>query len=162
MSQTVVITGLAQGMGLEVVRMLAKSGCKIAGFDVEEAGIASLGKELDALGAEHLLEVIDITDRPGILEFRDRVLEKFNHIDIVISNVGIGFFGPFEETDLEKALKPLKYLMECQKPSFLLPLDITMLKTTGAALMGQIYLKTGRPQEAVAILNQAELLLKKS
>ena len=108
MSQTVVITGLAQGMGLEVVRMLAKSGCKIAGFDVDEAGIASLGKELDALGAEHLLEVIDITDRPGILEFRDRVLEKFNHIDIVISNVGIGFFGPFEETDLEKALKCLE------------------------------------------------------
>jgi glycosyltransferase involved in cell wall biosynthesis len=68
----------------------------------------------------------------------------------------------YEKGYLEKALKPLKYLMECQKPSFLLPLDITMLKTTGAALMGQIYLKTGRPQEAVAILNQAELLLKKS
>ena len=68
----------------------------------------------------------------------------------------------YEKGDLEKALKPLKYLMECQKPSFLLPLDITMLKTTGAALMGQIYLKIGQPQEAVAILNQAELLLKKS
>jgi len=68
----------------------------------------------------------------------------------------------YERGDIEKALKPLRYLMECQKPSFLLPLDITMLKTTGAALMGQIYMKTGRPQEAVAILNQAEQFLKKS
>ncbi|MCK4622821.1 MAG: glycosyltransferase, partial [Desulfuromonadales bacterium] len=68
----------------------------------------------------------------------------------------------YERGDLENALKALKRLMECQKPSFLLPLDITVLKTTGAALMGQIYLKIGRAQEAVAILNQAELLLKKS
>jgi short-subunit dehydrogenase len=108
MSQTIVITGLAQGMGREVVKMLAQSGYRIAGFDVDEAGIVSLRKELDALGTEHLLEVIDITDRPGILQFRDRVLEKFNRVDIVVSNVGIGFFGPFEETDLEKALKCLE------------------------------------------------------
>jgi len=105
MSQTVVITGLAQGMGREVVKMLAKSGDAIAGFDMDADGIASLGAELDALGARHHLEVLDITDRPGILKFRDRVIEKFSRVDTVISNVGIGFFGPFEEIDLEKALK---------------------------------------------------------
>ncbi len=105
MNQTVVITGLADGMGLEVVRMLAKSDDVIAGFDVDAAGIESLKKELDGMGAKHYLEAIDITDRPGILKFRDKVLEKFGTPDIVVSNVGIGFFGPFEEIDLEKALK---------------------------------------------------------
>ncbi|MCU0597993.1 MAG: SDR family NAD(P)-dependent oxidoreductase [Desulfobacterales bacterium] len=105
MSQTVVITGLADGMGLEVVRMLAKAGDQIAGFDVDAGGIESLKKELDGMGAKHYLEAIDITDRPGILKFRDKVLEKFGTPDIVVSNVGIGFFGPFEEIDLEKALK---------------------------------------------------------
>lgn len=108
MSQTVVITGLAQGMGREVVKMLAQSGYAIAGFDVDANGIAALAKELDALGADHHLETIDITDRPGILKFRDRVLEKFTHVDTVVSNVGIGFFGPFEEIDLGKALKCLE------------------------------------------------------
>lgn len=108
MSQTVVITGLAQGMGREVVKMLAKSGDAIAGFDMDTGGIASLGAELDALGARHHLEVLDITDRPGILKFRDRVLEKFPRVDTVVSNVGIGFFGPFEEINLEKALKCLE------------------------------------------------------
>jgi short-subunit dehydrogenase len=29
-------------------------------------------------------------------------------VDVVLSNVGIGFFGPFEEVDLEKALKCLE------------------------------------------------------
>jgi short-subunit dehydrogenase len=108
MSQIVVITGLAQGMGREVAEILAKSGDTIAGFDVDAAGIASLGDTLDSLGGEHLIEVGDVTDRKAILEFRDRVLEKFGRIDLVLSNVGIGFFGPFEETDLEKALKCLE------------------------------------------------------
>ena len=105
MTQTIVITGLAQGMGLEVVRILAQSGYAIAGFDIDADGIASLQKELDGNATRNHLEVLDITDRKGILQFRDRVLEKFPRVDTVISNVGIGFFGPFEEVGLEKALK---------------------------------------------------------
>jgi len=105
MQQTIVITGLAQGMGREVVKILARSNYNVAGFDVDADGIESLAKELDDLGVQNHLTTLDITDRPGILKFRDQVLEKFNRVDVVVSNVGIGFFGPFEETDLEKALK---------------------------------------------------------
>ncbi len=103
--QTVVITGLAQGMGREVAMLLARSKVPVAGFDVDKDGIESLEKELEAAGCDHLLTTLDITDRPGILQFRDEVLEKFGRVDVVLSNVGIGFFGPFEEVDLEKALK---------------------------------------------------------
>ena len=101
--QVVVITGLAQGMGLEVARKLARAGDSIAGFDIDEPGVASLQRELEEGGGEHLLTALNITDRKGILAFRDRVLEKFGHVDVVLSNVGVGFFGPFEEVDLEKA-----------------------------------------------------------
>jgi short-subunit dehydrogenase len=105
MSQIVVITGLAQGMGRQVAEILARSGDKIAGFDVDSDGIASLKEKLDGMGCDNLLDVIDITDRKKILTFRDQVIEKFGKVDTVVSNVGIGFFGPFEEIDLEKALK---------------------------------------------------------
>lgn len=105
MGQVVVITGLAQGMGREVAKILAGEGWNVTGFDVDADGIASLSKELKAKGGEHILEVIDITDRPGILKFRDRVLSKYGEVNAVLSNVGIGFFGPFEEVSLEKALK---------------------------------------------------------
>jgi short-subunit dehydrogenase len=103
--QTVVITGLAQGIGREVALLLARSKVPVAGFDVDKDGIESLDKELEAAGCDHLLTTLDIADRPGILRFRDEVLEKFGRVDVVLSNVGIGFFGPFEEVDLEKALK---------------------------------------------------------
>jgi short-subunit dehydrogenase len=48
---------------------------------------------------------MDITNRPGILQFRDEVLKRYGQPDTVMSNVGIGFFGPFEEVSLEAALK---------------------------------------------------------
>jgi short-subunit dehydrogenase len=103
--QVVVITGLAQGIGREVAKLLAKAKVPVAGFDVDKEGIESLKAEFEEAGCDHLLITLDIADRPGILKFRDMVLEKFGRVDVVLSNVGIGFFGPFEEVDLEKALK---------------------------------------------------------
>ena len=101
--QVVVITGLAQGMGREVALRLAAAGDTVAGFDVDAAGIESLRAELKAAGREPLLAALDVCDRPGIRAFRDAVLNAYGHVDTVLSNVGIGFFGPFEEIDLEKA-----------------------------------------------------------
>jgi short-subunit dehydrogenase len=105
MKQVVVITGLAQGMGREVAKLLAAEGDHVAGFDVDAEGMASLTDELSESNGDHYLVTMDITDRKGILEFRDTVLGKYGRVDTLLSNVGIGFFGPFEEVDLEKALK---------------------------------------------------------
>ncbi|MEB2283708.1 MAG: short-chain dehydrogenase [Polyangiaceae bacterium UTPRO1] len=104
-AQHVVITGLGQGMGRRAALLLAKRGAAVAGFDVDAEGITSLGRELDALGARHHLRCIDITDRTAIMHFKDAVLARFGHVDTVVSNVGVGFFGPFEELDLDAALK---------------------------------------------------------
>lgn len=108
MDRVLVITGLAQGMGREVVKILAARGWSIAGFDVDREGLSSLERELKSIGGTHIIDELDITDRPGILSFRDRVLDTYDHVDTVVSNVGIGFFGPFEEVNLEKALKCLE------------------------------------------------------
>ncbi|MFZ5571048.1 MAG: SDR family NAD(P)-dependent oxidoreductase [Thermodesulfobacteriota bacterium] len=108
MGNVIVITGLAEGMGREVAVMLARSGDTIAGFDMNSAGIAALEQELKSHGNPFYLETMNITDRGGIQRFRDTVLDRFGQVDTVVSNVGIGFFGPFEETDLEKAMKCLE------------------------------------------------------
>ena len=107
MGERIVITGCADGMGREVAKMLAASGDSIAGFDVDKKNIDSLAGELGGRG-DHYLVPLDITDRKGILRFRDEVLKRYGKVDTVLSNVGIGFFGPFEEVDLEKALKCLE------------------------------------------------------
>ena len=106
--RVVVITGLAQGMGREVALRLAAAGDVVAGFDVDAEGIASLRDELQRHGQETLLTTLDVCDRPGILAFRDQVLRKYGRADVVLSNVGIGFFGPFEEVDLGQARRCLE------------------------------------------------------
>ena len=108
MSKVIVITGLADGMGKDVAKMLAEKGYSIAGFDVDGPKVEKIKKDLAKIGGDHHLVTMDITNRKGIKKFRDDVLKKYGHVDIVLSNVGIGFFGPFEEVDLEKALKCLE------------------------------------------------------
>ena len=63
--QAVVITGMAQGIGREVARLLARSKVPLAGFDVDAEGIESLKKELEEAGCDHPLATLDIARRPG-------------------------------------------------------------------------------------------------
>ena len=105
MTQRVVISGLADGMGRQTALLLAAKGVSIAGFDVDGDGLKSLDAELDKLGVEHHLVPLDITDRDGVRAFRDAVLAKWSYVDTVMSNVGVPFFGPFEEVDLNAALR---------------------------------------------------------
>jgi short-subunit dehydrogenase len=140
MDQVVVITGLAQGMGREVAKMLATRGAAIAGFDMDPEGIESLKAELDRVGARHHLVPLDITDRPGILEFRDEVLKRFDRVDTVLSNVGIGFFGPFEEVVLEDALKCLE------------------INVIGAAAIFQAFLPSMRERRAGKLIAMSSLV----
>ncbi|TGM01947.1 SDR family NAD(P)-dependent oxidoreductase [Leptospira jelokensis] len=105
MSQVVVISGIAQGMGREVSLLLASQGYTICGFDIEKKYLDSLALELNQINAKHHLEVMSVTDSDKILKFKDTILNKFGAVDTVVSNVGIGFFGPFEEVNLVKALQ---------------------------------------------------------
>jgi short-subunit dehydrogenase len=140
MRQVIVITGLAQGMGRDVARRLAAAGNSIAGFDLDAAELDALGKELDELGVEHYLTPLDITDRDGVLRFRDDVLAKFAQVDTVLSNVGIGFFGPFEEIDLEKALKCLE------------------INVIGAASIFQAFIPAMRAQKSGKLIAMSSLV----
>ena len=140
MDQVIVITGLAQGMGREVAKMLAARGAAIAGFDMDPEGIESLKAELDNVGVRHHLVPLDITDRPGILEFRDEVLKRFDRVDTVLSNVGIGFFGPFEEVVLEDALKCLE------------------INVIGAAAIFQAFLPSMRERRAGKLIAMSSLV----
>ncbi len=108
MSKVVVISGLAEGMGRRVAELLADSGWTICGFDMNPEGIAELSAALEERGTAHLLSAIDICDRGAVTDFKDAVLDQFGAADAVLSNVGIGFFGPFEEVDLQRAMKCLE------------------------------------------------------
>lgn len=140
MTQYVVISGLADGMGRKTALRLADEGVAIAGFDLDETGLKSLADELDAKGVDHHLVPLDITDRDGVAAFGEAVLERWGHVDTVMSNVGVPFFGPFEEVDLDAALRAFE------------------INVIGAAALFQAFIPSMRERRAGKLVAIASLV----
>ncbi|MGL1892940.1 MAG: SDR family oxidoreductase [Spirochaetaceae bacterium] len=90
-----VVTGVSQGLGLGVAKVLANAGCNIA-------GCAFSSKESDK--AQNFLEImklenikanyfsVDVTKLEEQSRFIDSVIKEFGRIDLVISNAGVNVF----------------------------------------------------------------------
>ena len=53
--KVVIVTGAAAGIGLATARRFASEGCRVAAWDVNDAGQDELLRELSAFGAESAL-----------------------------------------------------------------------------------------------------------
>lgn len=101
--KSIFITGAASGMGRETARLFHGKGWFVGGFDVNEAGLASLR---DELGAENcLVRPLDVTDREdyraALAAFGEATGGK---MDILYNNAGIGRGGPFADQPFEDVL----------------------------------------------------------
>jgi rhamnose utilization protein RhaD (predicted bifunctional aldolase and dehydrogenase)/NAD(P)-dependent dehydrogenase (short-subunit alcohol dehydrogenase family) len=86
-----VVTGAAQGFGLEIARGLAVEGAHVVLADVNEAGVAAAA---DALAAEHgagaaIGLAMNVTDGDSIERGIDRVVRTYGGFDVFISNAGV-------------------------------------------------------------------------
>jgi NAD(P)-dependent dehydrogenase (short-subunit alcohol dehydrogenase family) len=101
--KAIFITGAASGMGLETARLFAAKGWFVGGFDVNEAGLASLREELGLDGG--LVRRLDVTDRDDYAA----ALAEFGaatggRLDLLFNNAGIGRGGPFDQHPFEDVI----------------------------------------------------------
>jgi tetratricopeptide (TPR) repeat protein len=66
----------------------------------------------------------------------------------------------YESGELDSAIQALDQVMSSKGTSLFLPIDITTLKAAAAALLGRIYIRIGKPKEAVSILTHAKEMLR--
>lgn len=86
-----VVTGAAQGFGLEIGRGLAAEGAQVALADVNQAGVNSAANELVAThgpGAAVGL-AMNVTDGESIQTAIDAVVRAYGGFDLFISNAGV-------------------------------------------------------------------------
>ena len=83
------ITGGARGIGREIAMLFAKEGANIALCDVNLEEAEKTAKEIRDSGRQGLAFKVDVTDSGQIQEMTDKILDKFNRIDILINNAGI-------------------------------------------------------------------------
>lgn len=97
--KTVLITGAARGMGLEIARRFATEGAEVllADLDQELAANAAAGLGERAHGLR-----LDVTSDESIAALQQLVRDRHGRVDVLVNNAGVVFGGPFLEVSLER------------------------------------------------------------
>ena len=97
MEKVVLITGVSKGLGKSLALKFKKEGFLVCGVS---------RSKLDFKIDLHLSE--DLTNKENLENIVNKTIEKFNRIDVLINNAGIGLYESWENTKDED----LRYLFE--------------------------------------------------
>lgn len=88
--QTVLITGVSQGMGRAMSLELAKRGHTVIGIARSEVKLAALRKECPRpIGQQHLFLAVDVTSDAAVKELASQIMEAGLVPTIVVNNAGV-------------------------------------------------------------------------
>lgn len=94
MSRTWFITGVSSGFGYEMTKQLLEKGDWVIGTVRNKDKVQDLIKKYPETFD---CEILDVTDIPALKRLVDASFEKYDRIDVVVSNAGYGLFGCAEE-----------------------------------------------------------------
>ena len=81
-----VITGAASGIGLATAQRLASLGMRLCLADIDEPGLAAAAASMP--GASVLTVRTDVSRRQDVEALRDRALEQFGEVALLMNNAG--------------------------------------------------------------------------
>lgn len=88
-NKTAVITGAANGIGIEIAKMFARKGADIVSFDMKRS--LELEEYVIAQGRKVLSVTGDITRKADIDSLVNETIQTFKKIDILVNCAGVGF-----------------------------------------------------------------------
>ena len=85
-NRTAIITGGAQGFGLDIAKRFLNSGAKVIIWDIDEKELIKVSKELDNSNLSY--NAVDVSNFKQVEKTTEQI-SKFSNIDILINNAGI-------------------------------------------------------------------------
>jgi len=96
-NKTVLITGAASGIGLEIAHAFLKSNMNVAILDFSQSAIEDAKNQLSEFNQQCAFFACDVTNETQFMGAIDLAIEQFGHIDILINNAGVQYIAPIEE-----------------------------------------------------------------
>jgi short-subunit dehydrogenase len=97
------VTGASSGIGREVAVRLARAGAHVLAHGRDKAALAELTGRIDATPL-----VADLAEEGAGQRLAEQALATAGRVDILVSNAGIGWAGPFAEMPSEVADRLLR------------------------------------------------------
>lgn len=116
----VIVTGASSGIGHQLALQLAERRCQIVINARREEKLESLAVEIEQRGGEAEAVAGDITEPDVRQAILDAAKTRFDGLDVLINNAGVGALGPFADADEQR----LRRVMEV---NFFAPAEMTRL-----------------------------------
>ena len=98
--KTAIVTGGGTGIGKAIALEFAKSGVDVAIVSRDIEHLEPVAKEIEALGRRALAIPADVRNEEAIENMVAKVVENFEHIDILVNNSGVSFETGVENLSL--------------------------------------------------------------
>ena len=96
--RTALVTGASRGIGRAIAVGLARAGADVALSARDEARLAEVRTEVEALGRRALVLPADVTDAEQCVRLAAQAVEGLGQLDVLVNNAGgSSFLGPFTE-----------------------------------------------------------------
>lgn len=96
--KVVLITGAGSGIGRATALLSARRGARLVLCDRDEDCLNQTAAAARALGSEVFAQTIDVTDAAAMDAFADAVHARFDTVDVLINNAGVGVWCGFLDT----------------------------------------------------------------
>ena len=91
-----IVTGAGHGIGAGIARRLAASGWHVVCADVDADAVGAVASEIGGVGVH-----CDVGSEAEVGRLVAVTRARYGRIDAIVSNAGVGAFGPLERTSLE-------------------------------------------------------------
>src|SRR3989442_558984 len=94
-----VITGAGSGIGQASALLFAREGARLVVSDIDLDAARDTAEEITKAGGQAVAEQVDVTDEAQTTDLAGRVVRRFERVDVLFNNAGIGGVGDVLETE---------------------------------------------------------------